>query len=544
VPSERRKSAVGRQSQLPFKRAFEISLKSLKMRFWRSMITAGGIFLGIAFLTVVLTQSLMQWPLPEKVDAGYVKVIGQVNGPGDFDAWTPVKVADGIKAGIPEDVVRLVADEDGTFRLAAVAQGQIDAKRADRNLRRVKQEWKGLSKIKYALAFYVTAATDANLKIDNAVKYGVPDYVARNLAIAGAVRKELDAKLAKEKNGSESREVKTLKAELDFYMAAAADRNVKPKDAVKYGVPKAVTRKAPAKGATFKGSDLADVVREQPDWANPLYSGAALDQDINVQDAVRCEVPETIAKHLAGEGKTFKAGPLNDAIKAHPAWMKIWQGRAERNAIFKTVPKPPIAALARAHARTLNDVIADAKKTAKDADLTNVMLVNKERKIKTNFVRGGESAGLVKLEGGDNIYVPDLNTRYRMWWLVAMSLLVCTVGITNSMLMAVTERFKEIGTMKCLGALDWFVVELFMLESGMMGIVASVLGWVVGFLLMVLLAGSTKGWDMVGNMQGVAILTTFVEAIVVGLLLTMIATIAPAKRAADMPPAMALRSEI
>jgi predicted lysophospholipase L1 biosynthesis ABC-type transport system permease subunit len=235
---------------------------------------------------------------------------------------------------------------------------------------------------------------------------------------------------------------------------------------------------------------------------------------------------------------------LNDAIKAHPTWMKIWKSRQTRNAIFKTVPKAPIAALARTHARTLNDVIADAKKTSKDADLTNVMLVNKNRKIKANFMREGKAAGQVKLEDGDNIYVPDRNSRYRMLWLVVMSLLVCTVGITNSMLMSVTERFKEIGTMKCLGALDKFVVELFMLESGMMGVVASVLGWVAGFLLMVLIAGSTKGWDMVGNMQGLAILTTFAEAIVVGLLLTMVATIAPAKRAADMPPAMALRSEV
>jgi hypothetical protein len=327
-------------------------------------------------------------------------------------------------------------------------------------------------------------------------------------------------------------------------MAAAADSKLKPKDAVKYGVPKGMTRKAPGKNATFKGSDLAEVVREQPDWINALYSGAALDQDINVQDAVRCGVPMTIARHLAGEGKTFKAGPLNDAIKAHPTWMKIWKSRQTRNAIFKTVPKAPIAALARTHARTLNDVIADAKKTSKDADLTNVMLVNKNRKIKANFMREGKAAGQVKLEDGDNIYVPDRNSRYRMLWLVVMSLLVCTVGITNSMLMSVTERFKEIGTMKCLGALDKFVVELFMLESGMMGVVASVLGWVAGFLLMVLIAGSTKGWDMVGNMQGLAILTTFAEAIVVGLLLTMVATIAPAKRAADMPPAMALRSEV
>src|SRR3954454_20863279 len=69
----------------------------------------------------------------------------------------------------------------------------------------------------------------------------------------------------------------------------------------------------------------------------------------------------------------------------------------------------------------------------------------------------------------------------RQLWLVTLSLIVCTVGIANSMLMSVTERFKEIGTMKCLGALDGFIVKLFLLEAGFLGILASLLGWVIGY---------------------------------------------------------------
>jgi len=69
----------------------------------------------------------------------------------------------------------------------------------------------------------------------------------------------------------------------------------------------------------------------------------------------------------------------------------------------------------------------------------------------------------------------------RQIWLVTMSLIVCTVGIANSMLMSVTERFKEIGTMKCLGALDAFIVKLFLLEACFLGIIASFIGFAIGF---------------------------------------------------------------
>ncbi len=132
----------------------------------------------------------------------------------------------------------------------------------------------------------------------------------------------------------------------------------------------------------------------------------------------------------------------------------------------------------------------------------------------------------------------------RQTWLVIMSLLVCTVGITNSMLMSVTERYKEIGTMKCLGALDSFVVELFILESGLLGVIASFIGWFIGAGMILLLAMSSHGAAIVAKIGFLPILGTLGISMVVGVGLTMIATIAPAIRAAKMPPAMALRAEI
>ncbi len=78
----------------------------------------------------------------------------------------------------------------------------------------------------------------------------------------------------------------------------------------------------------------------------------------------------------------------------------------------------------------------------------------------------------------------------------------------------------------------------------MMGICASVLGWMLGFVAMVLIAGMSKGWDMVATMSIWGVLATLGICIGAGMFLTMVATSWPARQAAKMPAAMALRSEI
>ncbi|MBD3344476.1 MAG: FtsX-like permease family protein [Chitinivibrionales bacterium] len=71
-------------------------------------------------------------------------------------------------------------------------------------------------------------------------------------------------------------------------------------------------------------------------------------------------------------------------------------------------------------------------------------------------------------------------------WLIVVSFLVCIVGITNTMLMSVTERFKEIATMKCLGAMDDFVMLQFVFEALFQGIVGSFIGVLIGLALAVM----------------------------------------------------------
>jgi predicted lysophospholipase L1 biosynthesis ABC-type transport system permease subunit len=140
----------------------------------------------------------------------------------------------------------------------------------------------------------------------------------------------------------------------------------------------------------------------------------------------------------------------------------------------------------------------------------------------------------------------------RSIWLVVMSLLVATIGIVNSMLMAVTERYKEIGTMKCLGALDRFVVRLFLLESGILGTLGAVVGALAGFLVSAAIYAMRFGAGVFAHLgpaivlrgQPVPLWIAVIIAVVLGGVLAVLAAMYPAWRAAKMPPAAALRVEI
>jgi len=139
----------------------------------------------------------------------------------------------------------------------------------------------------------------------------------------------------------------------------------------------------------------------------------------------------------------------------------------------------------------------------------------------------------------------ERTARSRDNWLVVLALVVATVGITNAMLMSVTERFREIGTMKCLGALDSFVIELFILESMFLGGAGALAGAAVGGALAIAAGVLRFGaenlfWYFpVGGFAGV-----IAGAVLLGMILAVLGAIYPAWVAARMEPVVAMRVDI
>ena len=132
----------------------------------------------------------------------------------------------------------------------------------------------------------------------------------------------------------------------------------------------------------------------------------------------------------------------------------------------------------------------------------------------------------------------------RLQWLAILSLLMCLVGITNAMLMSVTERYKEIGTLKCLGASDRFIVKVFFIEALLIGTISSAAGAICGIAIMCVVRLFTDGAGAFGPQFFSKALMIAVAGTGIGVFLSALAAVLPAIQAAKMPAAAALRVEV
>lgn len=130
-----------------------------------------------------------------------------------------------------------------------------------------------------------------------------------------------------------------------------------------------------------------------------------------------------------------------------------------------------------------------------------------------------------------------------MMMLIGLSLFTCLVGIINAMLMSVTERIKEIGTLKCIGAQDAFIVKTYFIESSLQGIMGTTLGMLIGLTVSVAVNTVAYGAFVFQSFPVQAVLKSVFIALVIGCLMSVLASIAPAYWAARKQPVEAMRVE-
>ena len=129
----------------------------------------------------------------------------------------------------------------------------------------------------------------------------------------------------------------------------------------------------------------------------------------------------------------------------------------------------------------------------------------------------------------------------------SVALAVATLGIVNTLVMAVLERRREIGILKALGAADRDVKQLFFVEASVMGLFGGIFGTAIGWLIGRTITFGTNVYLRRQNLSSVDISSVPMWLVLFGIgfaiAVSLAAGLYPASRAARLDPVQALRYE-
>jgi putative ABC transport system permease protein len=192
-----------------------------------------------------------------------------------------------------------------------------------------------------------------------------------------------------------------------------------------------------------------------------------------------------------------------------------------------------------------NRVDAIIVQVDKDKDLRVMAnLVNKELARHRDVKLGKEDFTVDTPEDILNSLGTILNIVQAVFIGIALvSLFVGSVGITNTMYTSVLERHKEIGIMKAIGAKNSDIFKLFLIESGMIGLVGGIIGVIIGIMMaksveIISTAALGKSF-LIAHLSWQLIIGSLLFAFILGSLVGSL----PAKSASELQAVDTLRDE-
>jgi len=210
----------------------------------------------------------------------------------------------------------------------------------------------------------------------------------------------------------------------------------------------------------------------------------------------------------------------------------------------------PLAVAQTLRAAQLNDLRDVVRATSGKTTYASLTV----RAKRPSQVEGIETA--IKDMGFSTFSLLDATRNLRLFFTIfdlllgifgSLALAVATLGIVNTLVMAILERRREIGVLKALGAADRDVKQLFFAEAGVMGLVGGILGVGMGWVIGKAVTWGTNVYLQRQNLPPAHVFSVPAWLVFAGIgfsiVVSLVAGLYPASRAARLNPVEALRYE-
>jgi putative ABC transport system permease protein len=177
------------------------------------------------------------------------------------------------------------------------------------------------------------------------------------------------------------------------------------------------------------------------------------------------------------------------------------------------------------------------------SDTSKLNEVGEEAKYRLRQLRGSMDTTVLTPEKTEKLVSEVIGMiQVAVLFLGLFSIVIGGIGVMNTMYTSVMERRREIGIMKAIGATTGNILNIFIIESGLMGLVGGIIGMGIGI-------GMAKVVEIIAYQQGFRYLKIYVSlnfiliALISAFLLGVISGVFPARQASKLNPAEALRYE-